>query len=107
MTTNSVDNSKDMEKYFFRASAQDFNKIPGSPIAYWIKANLAAAFSNGEKLGDSSPVRQGLATADNDRFIRLWHEVSRSNSGFGFTSRDDAKQSGFKWFPYNKGGDYR
>ncbi|MEG6570191.1 BREX-1 system adenine-specific DNA-methyltransferase PglX [Thermoanaerobacterium thermosaccharolyticum] len=52
-------------------------------------------------------MNKGLATADNNRFLRLWHEVDINKIGFGFKSRYEAKKSGLKWFPYNKGGSYR
>ncbi|MCD4674141.1 MAG: BREX-1 system adenine-specific DNA-methyltransferase PglX, partial [Anaerolineaceae bacterium] len=93
--------------WFFRASAADFKKIPGSPIAYWVSERVKEAFENGVLLGEVAEPRQGLATAKNDRFLRLWFEVAIRNVGFDFTSREDAKQSRKKWFPYNKGGEYR
>ncbi|MFU0783154.1 MAG: BREX-1 system adenine-specific DNA-methyltransferase PglX [Thermoanaerobacterium thermosaccharolyticum] len=84
-----------------------FKSIPGSPIAYWVSDNMREAFVKGKRLGDIAEPRQGLATADNDRFLRIWHEVDINKIGFGFKSRDEAKKSGLKWFPYNKGGSYR
>ena len=96
-----------MEKYFFRASADDFKKIPGSPIAYWVSSTVFDLYSRGANVGGVSSVGVGLQTGDNGLFIRLWHEVSNDATGFGFTCSDSARKSMRKWFPCNKGGDYR
>lgn len=103
--TNTQDNN--MDNYFFRASAEDFKKIPSSPVAYWVEQNTRKSFSSGSSLGDIAPVRQGLATADNDRFLRLWYEIDKTRIGFGYADRESASESNKKWFPYNKGGDFR
>jgi hypothetical protein len=89
------------------ASAQDFKKIPGAPIAYWLTDNVRNAFSLGNSLGSIGHVRQGLHTADNARFLRLWHEVQYHQIGFSIDSRDKAKATHKKWFPHNKGGTFR
>jgi len=91
--------------WFYRASANDFNKIPGSPIAYWASRKTIELFM-GNTVRSEGEIRQGLLTSDNDRFLRRWFEVSNKNTGFGYT-RDEASKSGLKWFPINKGGDYR
>lgn len=93
--------------WFYRASAIDFKKIPGSPIAYWVSEKIIEIFTKGEILDKYGDAKQGLATADNSRFLRLWHEVSLDNCNFGCSSRKNAKLSGKRWFPYNKGGSFR
>lgn len=95
-----------MEKCFFRASAADFKKVPGSPIAYWVSTELRDAFDKFSRFSDYSDTRIGLITGDNNHYIRQWGEVSFSRIGFDF-SRDEAKASGMKWFPQSKGGDFR
>ncbi|WP_083023782.1 BREX-1 system adenine-specific DNA-methyltransferase PglX [Vreelandella lionensis] len=80
----------------------DFKKIPGSPVAYWASSKLIEAYEKGVLLGDISLPRQGLATMDNDRFTRMWFEVSLDK-----TPMKAEKGSDVKWFPYNKGGDFR
>ena len=94
-----------MEKYFFRASAKDFERIPGQPIGYWASDDTLKCFDF-PSLKLAGEIRQGLLTSDNYRFLRRWHEVSNSRCGFKF-KRDQAKDSGRRWFPINKGGDYR
>lgn len=89
------------------ANTNDFSSIPGLPIAYWLPAEARDAFRNSTKLGDFSPAKQGLATADNDRFLRLWHEIDIQKINFNAIDCDDAKKSNYKWFPYNKGGAFR
>jgi hypothetical protein len=88
-------------------SVDNFKKIPGSPIAYWVSEKVREAFENGQPLGDIAAPRQGLATSDNNRFLRQWYEVTYKKIKFNATTRDEAKKSQKKWFPYNKGGDFR
>lgn len=95
------------KEWFFRSSADDFATIPGSPIAYWLSPNAIQAFAQNQLLADFAEPRQGLATADNNQFLRLWHEVSHRKCGFGQKSISDSLKSGKKWFPYNKGGEFR
>ena len=93
--------------WFHRASTKDFEKISGSPIAYWASEQQKKAFTERQKVGKWSGVKQGLATADNDRFLRLWHEVSISKFGVGYSSTSETTAGNHKWYPYNKGGEYR
>ena len=58
-------------------------------------------------LGEVAPAKQGLATADNERFLRQWFEVSGDRSYMRARDREDAKASGARWFPHNKGGEFR
>lgn len=89
------------------SASDDFKKIPGSPIAYWISKQFVKAFSNEKRVGDISNPNQALVTGNTEKYIRKWWEVDLSNIGVGFTNREDAKSSNLTWFPYNKGGDYR
>ncbi len=93
--------------WFYRASSSDFQRIPGSPIAYWTTGRIRKIFHDATQLGKISPVKQGLATADNDQFLRLWFEIGQDKCGFGFANRSEAMLSKKKWFPYNKGGGFR
>ncbi len=93
--------------WFFRMASSEFKKIPGAPIAYWVNNKIIRAFSIGAPLKSKGDTRQGLATSDNNRFLRLWHEVFANKALHGCHSRAQAKISDKKWFPYNKGGDFR
>jgi len=78
----------------YEAKQEDFSKIPGSPIAYWISDKIKEIFEENKKLGELSDIKQGMSTADNDRFLKYWFEIN-------FLSKNK------KWFSYNKGGDFR
>ena len=84
-----------------------FDLIPGRPIVYWASRQMLNAFKVGVPLGDVAPAKQGLATADNERFLRQWFEVSADRSYMQARDRADAQASGARWFPYNKGGQFR
>jgi type II restriction/modification system DNA methylase subunit YeeA len=93
--------------WFYRASAADFKKIPGAPIAYWVSEKIRQVYSEFPKLADIVKPRQGLATSDNDRFLRLWYEVAESRFSANVDNRQEAKLTQRKWFPCQKGGSYR
>ena len=84
-----------------------FDLIPGKPIVYWASQQMLKTFSVGTPLGEIAPAKQGLATADNERFLRQWFEVSADRSYMQARDRADAQASGARWFPHNKGGQYR
>ena len=92
---------------YAQVSDEYYRDIPGSPIAYWISSKTRDSFLSEESIGTVAPPKQGLATADNERFLRLWHEVDIQKIGFGISSCDEAETSGKKFFPYNKGGAFR
>lgn len=92
--------------WLFRASTSDFDKIPGSPIAYSASSSIRKMFEH-NLLAEIADTRLGMATADNSLFLRFWHEVEQSNLSVSITSREEAKRSDCKWFLYQKGGDFR
>lgn len=91
----------------YEVSQADFAAVPGSPIVYWLSEKMRRSFATGRPLREVANLRQGLATADNDRFLRLWWEVSSTRTAFSCRSREEAAASGARWFPYNKGGEFR
>ncbi|MGW5750588.1 BREX-1 system adenine-specific DNA-methyltransferase PglX [Nocardia rhamnosiphila] len=91
----------------FETRQTDLALVPESPIVYWLSDAMKAVFGQGTRLADIASPRQGLATADNDRFLRYWFEVSSDGIGFGMSSRREAQESCRKWFPHNKGGSFR
>ena len=91
---------------FAQVSANNFFKIPGSPIAYWVSDKFVDAFAN-KTIGDVAKPRPGLSTGCNDLFIRQWYEIKLERINFCATSIEDALKSKKKWFPYNKGGEFR
>jgi len=93
--------------WFYRASADNFKKIPGSPIAYWASKRVIEIFSEFEPLSKLAKPRQGLATSDNDRFLKQWFEVGIQKIGFDCENHGEAEESKKKWFPCQKGGPFR
>lgn len=92
---------------FYRASAADFKKIPGSPIAYWATDNVFEIFKKCKGLRELVTIKQGMATSNNDRFLRSWYEVSFSKIAFDCNSLEESIERHEKWYPYNKGGAFR
>jgi len=91
----------------YTAQQENFKKIPGMPVAYWVSENFNAIFSKGTPLENYANARQGMKTCDNDRFIRLWHEVDINRCCFDASSLEDAKETGCRWFPLNHGGAFK
>lgn len=88
------------------AKQDSFSMIPGEPVAYWLSINFRKIFEN-KSLSQFVIPKQGLATGNNDLFVRFWPEVNVHNIFFSAQSLDEAKNSHCKWFPYNKGGEFR
>lgn len=93
--------------FYYEQSADDFSKIPGSPVAYWASNAVFKDFQTNKKVEDICETRIGMATANNDRFMRLWYEVNVDKTSFSCVSREEAKESEKKWFSYCKGGSFR
>ena len=90
----------------FTAQQDNFSKIPGAPVAYWISDRLINAFT-GKTINDFGFAGIGMRTGDNNRFLRFWYEVAITNVLIGCKSREEQIESQCRWIPYNKGGDYR
>lgn len=86
--------------YRFSARQDNFEKIPGAPVAYWVSEKLFAIFNSKPKLSKFCEPKQGLITGDNDRFLKLWFEVNGDKVALN-------GEKGKKWVPINKGGEYR
>ncbi|AKB36322.1 putative type II restriction enzyme methylase subunit [Methanosarcina siciliae C2J] len=87
-------------------SSADFLKITGSPIAYWVSEGFINAFTHGKKILDIATTRQGMSTGENEKFVRCWYEVGINLIGFNL-SRERARTSSKKWYPYLNGGPTR
>lgn len=81
------------------ACSDNFAKIPGAPVAYWVSEIDQRNFSEKPKLDECFLPREGITTGKNDLFLRLWHEISADNF---FAFKEEAK-----WFPHSKGGEFR
>ena len=91
----------DSPSYVFKVDQREFKAIPGSPFVYWISDKLRETFAQEEPLDEIAGVAQGLATADNARFLRMWWEVDQNDVSKNY--QQDEK----KWVPYAKGGPYK
>lgn len=83
------------------ARQEDFAKIPGAPVAYWVPREFFEAYTRGKKFGSFSTVSEGVKTGDNNKFLRLWYEINSVDFSFAKTA------TGKKWYPHHKGGEYR
>lgn len=93
-------------KNYYSANQKEFEKIPGSPIAYWVSNRVREIFEKNQKLGEIAQPRKGNSTSDNNRFLRLWFEVEKNNFKLNSINlKEDSLK--IKWFPYNKGGGFR
>lgn len=93
--------------YCFKVGQHEFAQIPGSPIVYWLSKSMLDSFAKNKALKEIAAPRQGLATADNNRFLRDWHEIDYANFCVNAASMQTALSSGCKWFPTQKGGNFR
>ena len=91
--------------YFANVEQENFEKIPGSPFGYWVNKHALKAFDN-ENVASIANTRKGMATGLNAVFVRSWFETCFDKIGFNL-SREEAKESLYKWFPYANGGSYR
>ena len=93
--------------WFYTSKQDDFKKIPGNPIAYWVSQAVFETFVKGAPVETFGDVKRGMTTSDNKKFLRFWPEVSVEKTFSHARSSAEAVQSGAKWFPYSKGGGYR
>ena len=91
--------------FYYEQSTDDFSKIPGSPVAYWL-SNKALDDFEYPKLETECAVTRGLTSGDNERFLRYWYEIDKCTFMTNAHTSEEANASGCKWFPHNKGGDY-
>jgi hypothetical protein len=93
--------------YYFEVSADQFEKIPGSPIAYWASPRVREIYSSSVSAGTIAEFKHGMSTGKNEAVVRFWPEVIFSDIAFNSTSHESFYFSGKKFVPYNKGGEYR
>ncbi|MDO4764096.1 MAG: BREX-1 system adenine-specific DNA-methyltransferase PglX [Flavobacteriaceae bacterium] len=108
------DNTNKKEKHFLLKSnfyphipQTNFDKIPGSPIAYWVSDKVIEIFEENKSLVNYSTPRKGNSTSDNKRFLRFWFEVSMKKNAIYYSDIHKVNLDGKRWIPYNKGGGTR
>ena len=97
---------KDRSVYHVGYKQKAFETIPGAPIAYWLTDRFLDIFT-GQQMGSICEPREGLTTGNNAKHVRYWYEIRISNIYFDAGDRTQAIKSECKWFPYNKGGEFR
>ncbi|KYL01413.1 restriction endonuclease [Fusobacterium necrophorum subsp. funduliforme] len=90
----------------YQANQKDFTKIPGSPIAYWVSDNFLNLFFE-MKINEVAECKNGLTTGNNNLFLRFWNEIDYIKIGYNFKSIGETLIEHKKWFPYNKGGEFK
>ena len=106
-------NSKEKNKEFFDKknyyykTQKEFKKIPGQPISYWVSDRVHNIFETQQSLDKFVLPKQGTSTGDNNKFLRLWHEVKNENIFFGCKNSIESSKYNYKWYPATKGGEYR
>lgn len=93
--------------FYYEQSTDNFSKIPGSPVAYWVSSQVRNAFANNPLIEDVLETRNGMSTTNNNLFLKMWFEPCQGKCGFGNFTAASAKESSKKWFRYNKGGEFR
>lgn len=91
----------------FQAKQKDFEKIPGSPIAYWVSDKIREIFEKNQKLGEVGEAIQGIITGKNEKYLRLYHEVNKKNFSINLLKYEENSFKDQYWIPYNKGGESR
>lgn len=99
--------NENIEGLLFEIIQKKFVNIPGSPIGYWVTDSFYNVFKNSFFVKDIASPRQGIATSDNGRFLKMWFEVAHNNFHKSCYTSKESSVSDKKWYPYNKGGSYR
>jgi type II restriction/modification system DNA methylase subunit YeeA len=93
--------------YRYTTNSNNFSLIPTTPIAFWASEQILKTFREIPSLSKFAEPKQGMATADNEMYLRMWTEVSFDKIGMDIENSKKAKESELRWFPYNKGGAFR
>ncbi|MCJ7529877.1 MAG: BREX-1 system adenine-specific DNA-methyltransferase PglX [Anaerolineales bacterium] len=93
--------------WFYRTSAFNFKRIPGSPIAYWASNGIVSIFASQPSIGNYIELKAGLSTGDNTIFEKEWYEVEYNNIGFSTKDISETVENGISWYPCHSGGNFR
>lgn len=91
----------------FSARQDNFEKIPGAPVAYWVSEAVTRAYSDGKTIDELGASRSGMQTGNNDLFLKFWYEIDKRDIGYGIESEEMCKKVNPKYIPQPKGGAYR
>ena len=99
--------NKKLRTIYYEKQQNLFLHVPNSILSYSMNITTLNSFTENIAINEVAEPRKGMVTADNQRFIRFWHEQDESNFALNISSRHDAQLSQAKWFPYQKGGTFR
>ena len=108
-----VDSVEQKEEWYlegkgrFVARQDNFEKIPGAPVAYWVSEAVFSVFDKAVNLKDIAEARVGLQTSDNEKFLRKWYECDYTNVNIECKTPEESAKSERRWYPHNKGGSFR
>ena len=92
---------------FFEVSSEQFGKIPGTPIAYWVSDGFITYFNDKYSFEKSATTKSGLSTTNNNKFLRLWYEVCFKSIGFEYLELSQTSDKKHRFIPHPKGGSFR
>ena len=93
--------------WFFKSRPDNFRKIAGSPIAFWLSKNIFKVFENSDSFADIGCANKGLDTGNNETYMRDWFEVNHSKVNFQLNQENVKKESDTTWVPFNKAGGFK
>lgn len=111
--SGAVDSVEQKEQWFLAGKGKyatnqgNFSKLPSMPIAYWVNDNIFDVYSNSEELFKYAEPKSGIMTGNNEEFMRFWFEVSVNRINFNCLNVEGTVTNLTKWYPYNKGGEFR
>ena len=94
------------ENNYYLSDKEKFSYFPGEQYVYWVGENIIKCFTDYDKLEKHFTFREGIHTADNDRFLRFWYEIGKDKIVLNASNEEDVDKIG-RWVPYNKGGKFR
>lgn len=93
--------------YCYSFDQENFKKIPGSPVAFWLSDKFINVFERGKNFGEFGLTKKGVLTGNDSRFVKSWFEVEKDKIGFNTLSYENMIASNKKWFPITGGGLFR
>ncbi len=93
--------------YYYETNEDNFELIPGNPIAYWASERIYEIFDKGHTIGELFPVRKGSDTGANYKYLRNFYELNFNDLGIYLKCGEDTIKYKKKWVPYDKGGNFR
>lgn len=94
-------NFEDKTFGYYTFKQDEFLKVPGYALAFWLPMKILDSFDF--RISNIAVAKKGLSTGDNNRFLRLWQEVSKEVSIYDAEDFNNENA----WYPINKGGIYR